>query len=279
MHGEPVSFHGGHSGSFCNHAEDTLEDIVIAYIHAGFKVVGITEHMPAVQEKYMYPDEREAGMTVETLHARFSAYFQECVRLKKKFADQIAIHIGFETEMYSGSIDYILTMLKTHSPEYMVGSLHHVDDMMIDISHQLYQKAVEAAGGLVNLYCRYFDQQLELIKAIKPDVIGHFDLIRLFDSDYLKTLKHPKVNEKIERNLLIIKEKDLILDLNLAGFDKPANEQYPSIQILKRAVDLGINIAPGDDSHGVSTVGRHFKKGMSILNRLGGQVNYTRLLV
>ncbi|MGD9201385.1 MAG: histidinol-phosphatase [Chitinispirillia bacterium] len=278
MNIERISIHGGHSGSFCNHAEDTLEEILVAYINAGFKMAGITEHMPAVEEKFMYPDEKEAGMTVKTLHKRFCNYFQECAGLKNKFRDQISILIGFETEMYSGTTDYIHKIIKTYCPDYFVGSLHHVDDMMIDVSDQLYSKAVEESGGLVNLYCRYFDQQFEMIKELEPDVIGHFDLVRFFDSDYPVTLKNPEVNEKIERNLQMIKNLDLILDLNLSGFDKPAKEQYPSIDILKRAVELGIAIAPGDDSHGVSTVGRHFEKGMNILKSIGCRINYRRLL-
>jgi len=39
---ERISFHGGHSGQFCCHAQDTLEDLIKAYISKGFKAVGIS---------------------------------------------------------------------------------------------------------------------------------------------------------------------------------------------------------------------------------------------
>ena len=45
---ELVSLHGGHSGEFCSHARDTLEEMVLAYIDQGFDRVGITEHMPQI---------------------------------------------------------------------------------------------------------------------------------------------------------------------------------------------------------------------------------------
>ena len=44
---QKVSIHGGHSGQYCCHAEDTLEEIVLAYIEHGYTWVGLTEHMPA----------------------------------------------------------------------------------------------------------------------------------------------------------------------------------------------------------------------------------------
>ena len=44
----PVSVHGGHSGQFCHHATDSLEEIIELYIAQGFPWVGITEHAPGI---------------------------------------------------------------------------------------------------------------------------------------------------------------------------------------------------------------------------------------
>ena len=52
---KPVSVHGGHSGQFCGHAKDTLEEIVLAYIDQRYPWVGITEHMPPVSDAFVYP--------------------------------------------------------------------------------------------------------------------------------------------------------------------------------------------------------------------------------
>jgi hypothetical protein len=45
-----VSVHGGHSGEFCGHAADTLEQIVERYIELGFEWICLTEHMPLDRE-------------------------------------------------------------------------------------------------------------------------------------------------------------------------------------------------------------------------------------
>jgi len=103
--GGRVSVHGGHSGQFCCHAKDTLEDVVNAYINNGFTWVGISEHMPPESNRYLYPDELAQGLDFEMLLARFELYLQTCRELQKRYASQICIYVGFETEGY----DNVLT--------------------------------------------------------------------------------------------------------------------------------------------------------------------------
>ncbi len=276
MNTQLVSVHGGHSGEFCHHAKDSLEDVVQAYIDRGFSWVGITEHMPAVSDRFVYPDEREAGLDSSAQQCRFDDYFESCRRLKQKYSEQLDILVGFESETYTGSEESIRAIIDTHKPEYFVGSLHHVDDIEIDYTEEGYRRAVDRSGSLENLYCRYFDQQLEMVQRLKPAVVGHFDLVRIFDPDYTTRLKSPAVKERVQRNLFAISELGLILDLNLAGFDKAAGEQYPSRDILTSAIELGIAIVPGDDSHGMQTVGRHFEEGVDLLRELGGVLEWQR---
>ncbi len=79
-----ISLHGGHSGQFCSHARDLLEDIILRYIDLGFTRVGITEHIPPAHENFIYPDEKQLGLTVLDLEKRFENYFHTLHRLKKK---------------------------------------------------------------------------------------------------------------------------------------------------------------------------------------------------
>ena len=153
-------------------------------------------------------------------------------------------------------------------PDYIVGSVHHVGDIGIDETPALYAAATQKAGGLEALYCQYFDAQYTMMQDLLPAVVGHFDLIRIFDPDYLNTLEQPEVWGRIERNLAFLVREGLIMDFNLRGFDK-STEQYPSNPVLRRALELGVAIVPGDDSHGVSSVGRNYDKGVALLAGLG----------
>lgn len=266
---QPVSVHGGHSGQFCNHATDNLEEIILKYIELGFPWVGITEHAPAISEELLYPDQRKAGLTPEFLIDRFSLYIKECRRLEEKYKDQIEIIPAMEIETYTGYETFVPYLLKQFTPDYIVGSVHFVNDMGFDYSQKQYDATADSVGGIDTMYCKYFDLQYEMIEQLQPSVVGHFDLIRIFDPGYKDRMLQPEIVCRIKRNLELIKKNDLILDFNLRSLMKSADEPYITQSILHVVKELDIAIAPGDDSHGVSSVGNYMDTAFAILQSYG----------
>jgi len=264
-----ISLHGGHSGEFCTHAENSLAEVVAAYEARGFSWVGITEHMPPPDNRFLFPDERAAGLTPRNLAQRFDRYIAACRRLQEACAPNLKILVGFETETYTGSIEFARKLIEAYTPDLIVGSVHHVDDINFDFNKDQYKGAVQALGGIDALYRRYFDQQFEMITRLRPRVVGHFDLVRIFDPDYPERLRRPDISKRIDRNLSAVKELGLILDLNMRALYKGAKEPYPSRPILEKALSLNIPVVPGDDSHGVATVGKHIVTGIELLEEMG----------
>ena len=264
-----VSIHGGHSGQFCCHAYDTLESIIGAYIVKGYAWVGITEHMPPNREEMILPEEADAGMDLQANYDRFADYIATCRHLQAKYADDITIYVGFETEAWSGYQAFLSKLMDTFQPDYIVGSVHHVHDVSIDFSTVYFQQAIEAAGGLDALYCDYFDLQYELITSFKPAVVGHMDLIRLLDDDYRQRMQKPDISSRIERNLSTVKDLDLILDFNLKALAKGQTEPYIARPILTRAREMGITVVPGDDVHRITDVDCFWDQGIQILDEVG----------
>lgn len=273
---ERVSIHGGHSGQFCSHAQNTLEEIVQAYIANGFAWVGITEHLPPSEPHFIYIEEKQAGFDVASLHDRFGSYITEARRLQHKYAQQLEIFVGCETEAYSGGFDFAAELIEHYQPDFVLGGVHHVDDIAFDSGETEYASAAAAAGSVEALYCRYFDLQYEMIQTLQPNVVAHFDLIRLFDADYPQRLKTPQVQERVDRNLRLIRQLNLILDFNVAALRKGAAEPYLSRPILEKALDLGIAVVPGDDSHGVDMVGAFIDDGLAILDDLGFSTRWAK---
>lgn len=272
-----ASVHGGHSGQFCSHAYDTLEEIVQRYIEKKFSWVGITEHTPVINESSLYyPDDIAAGLTPELILDRLDSYMVECRRLQNKYRDQIVIFPGLEIETYADYEQFVPYLINRFQPDYIVGSVHFVDDIGFDYSPSLYNKAVETAGSIDELYCRYYDKQYEMIKILQPAVVGHFDLIRIFDTDYKSRHLKPTILKRIKRNLKLIKDLDLIMDFNLRSMHKGAEEPYITRTILEMVRKLGIAVVPGDDSHSLDTVGNYMSEGIKILEELGFNTNWRR---
>lgn len=271
-----VSIHGGHSGQFCSHAQGTLEEVIQAYIKLGFEWVGITEHLPPSEDQFMYIEEREAGFTIDTLMERFERYMAEGRRLQKQYADQLEIFIGFETEAYSGAVEFARQLIDQSCPDYVLAGIHHVENIPFDSGPEDYRRAVDACQDVETLYCRYFDRQLEVMQRLEPKVIAHFDLIRIFDEAYQQRWKVPAIWSRVERNLQYIAGKGMILDYNVAALRKGMAEPYVSSPILEMARQLGIAVVPGDDSHGPRWVGAHLDEGIAVLESKGFRNRWQR---
>ncbi|MCJ8502065.1 histidinol-phosphatase [Desulfatitalea alkaliphila] len=266
---ERVSAHGGHSGQFCCHAQDRLEEVVQAYVDQGYAWIGLTEHMPPVDDRFLYPEERAAGLDSAAMARRFDRYMAEARRLQSAYADRMEILVAFETEATSGALNLALRLIDRYGPDYVVGSVHHVADISFDYSVDAYRQAVARCGGIESLYCHYFDRQYDLLRRLRPAVVGHFDLIRLFDPSYERHLALPDVQARITRNLTLIKDGGMLLDYNVAALRKGAVEPYPSRAILDQARAMGIALVPGDDAHGVAMVGLYLDEGMRRLREAG----------
>lgn len=270
----PISLHGGHSGEFCCHAQDGLADIIARYIQMGFRQVGITEHIPPVHEKFLYPEEIEQGLTMDLMYQRFARYFATVRQLQAEMADRIRIFAGMETEAFTGYLPHVRHLVEKFSPDYLVGSVHHVADICFDYSPQTYEAAVRACGSVKDLYLAYFDRQFEMIDAVRPFVVGHFDLVRIHDPDYAARVLHPDIAAKIDRNLDLIKDLNLVMDLNLRPLAKGEPEPYPTRSILEKIRSRQIPMVPGDDSHGVTQAGAHVDTGIRLLESMGFDIRW-----
>lgn len=175
-------------------------------------------------------------MTEAKLFTLFEAYFQEALRLQKAYASQIKLLIGLEIDwIRSSSKTFIDGLLDTYQFDLFVGSVHHVHTIPIDHSHELYVKAWDQSGGIEKkLFEQYFDLQYEMLKALKPPIVGHFDLIRLKSTNPdASFMRWGSLWQKILRNLDYISEYGGIIELNSAAMRKGLKEPYPQAEICK----------------------------------------------
>ncbi|KAE8451683.1 hypothetical protein EG329_003140 [Mollisiaceae sp. DMI_Dod_QoI] len=262
-----------HSGQFCpGHAKDELEHIIQTAIARGMTTLGLTEHMPRHDDKDLYPEEIAGGHTIADLLPRHAAYLIEAQRLRKKYASKISLLIAFEGDWIRPSYGpFIQTLASDPAIDYFIGSVHHVHEIPIDYDSSFYSLAREKAGGTDELlFQEYFDAQFEMLTALKPRVVGHFDLIRLLAQDQNRDLREWKgVWERVERNLRLIVEQGGLVEVNSAGLRKGLKEPYPMKCVVERLVGLGGRLTLSDDSHGVEQVGTNYGRMIEYLEGLG----------
>ncbi|KAI4169867.1 MAG: hypothetical protein LQ343_005417 [Gyalolechia ehrenbergii] len=270
----PYSHHS-HSGQFCAHAQDTLEGVVKTAIEKNMQVFALTEHMPR-EKQDMYPEEIAAGYSEEKLFDIFSDYYIEALRLQRKYASELNILIGTEIDwIRPSSKNFIENLFTTFQLQLFVGSVHHVHGIPIDFTAELFQEARQTSGGSdEGLFEDYFDLQHDMLEALKPPIVGHFDLIRLKSDDPdLSFVEMQGVWRKIRRNLAFIASYGGTLELNSAALRKGLEEPYPNAEISKEFLALGGQFTLSDDSHGIDHVGSYYRD----LLRFAGKVGITQI--
>lgn len=155
--------------------------------------------------------------------------------------------------------------------------MHHVHGIPIDYDAAFYARAVAAAGSEVQLFSDYFDSQLEMLNALKPKVVGHFDLIRLLAAapDEDLKMKGEEVWGKVVRNLEVVKKQGGLLEINSAGLRKGLSEPYPGRAICEVFKGMGGRFTLSDDSHGIAQVGTCYARAIGYLEGLGVEEVWT----
>jgi histidinol-phosphatase (PHP family) len=293
----PFSHHS-HSGQFCpGHARNTLEEMVATAVAKRMSVFAVTEHMPR-HEADFYPEER-AGPHRTTFERHLQnerAYFSEAVRLRQKYgggdgpaagaagaARIISVPIGFESDWIregpEGSVGLIERSLRLGAAtgssyggfDFFVGSVHHVHTVPIDCTPEDYVRAREMSGGSDEaLFKDYLDTQWAMLKAVRPPVVGHFDLIRLLSREPDASWGGcPEVWDRVLRNLDFIKTYGGLVELNFSAVRKGMTEPYPSRDICRAFVERGGRFVVSDDSHGIEQVAFGYDRLLPFLDEVG----------
>ena len=251
-----VSLHGGHSGEFCEHATGRLSEVLEAAVAAGYHTFGVSEHAPRSESRFVYHSEKDKGFTVERLQRNFEAYAGAIHKLSEQFAGRLVVLRGFEAEVVPAQ-GYREEMLGHHQRfgfDYMVGSVHYVDEISIDSEDADFKRAIDECGGLEALAVRYYETVAEMVAELEPDVVGHLDLIRKNAAPDF-SLDTPKIRRAADAALEAVREHHCILDLNTAGYRKGLGSPYPAPWLVTRASEMEIPFCLGDDSHGPAQVG------------------------
>jgi histidinol-phosphatase (PHP family) len=262
------SYHGGHSGEFARHAEGSLEEVVESAIRAGFSTYGLSEHAPRYRPEDLFPDETD--LTVGDLVQMFEDYVEKALALRERHAGRLELLIGFETEVLPPEswLERMQELRRRHPEfDYVVGSVHNLDGASIDMHPKRTARVAREVGGKEALERLYFEQVAEMVEQLRPEIVGHFDLIRKFDGDGASF--GPETWVHIERALEAVRAAGAVLDVNAAPARRKLGPVYPLPPLLERACEMGIPVTLGDDSHGPADVGVGLDACMRAIERAG----------
>ncbi|AET38451.1 histidinol-phosphatase Ecym_2752 [Eremothecium cymbalariae DBVPG len=299
--------HHSHSGDYISHGVDTLDAIVEEVQRRGFHTYCLTEHMPRLEETLLYPEERTTDSLndLKRLRLQFQKYLEHSQRIKKQIVD-VNLIVGMEVEgCNSKHIGYARDLMDQHKEvlKFCVGSIHHVNDIPIDYNQALWFAALESSGNnLRKFLLDYFELQYDMLKTLKPKVVGHFDLIRLFmpedgmfvdkstgevafsatkDDLDLGTWTRvmdispslisiwSDVEAVVIRNIAFINSYKGLIEINSSGIRKGLVEPYPHrdvANLVKKYANSRFVLS--DDAHSVAQVGVAYNKTLQYIEHV-----------
>jgi histidinol-phosphatase (PHP family) len=173
----------------------------------------------------------QAGLTAAALEPIFAAYVQEARRLQQAYASQITLYVGGETELCSAtSLQEMESLRVKYGLDYIVGSVHHVHAVPIDFDESRMAAAEAACGSLRALALAYLGHMASLIRELRPDVVGHLDLLRLLRS---LPLHDPEVSQALDDVIDSGVAHGCVFEVNASGLRKGLPGPYPHADVLQ----------------------------------------------
>ena len=235
----------------CNHATGTVDEYVERAIELGIDEYGFSDHAPMnFDPKYRMDISQKA------------LYEKWVLDAKEKYKNQIKILLAYEVDYLEG---YILDEIINSKVDYLIGSVHFLknkNDMWGFDNPEFI--GVYESKDIDTIWLEYFDAIKSMAKTQLFDIVGHFDLIKVFR--FL-----PKKDIRILANdaLKQIKKSGMVLEINPAGLRKPIGETYPSKQLLELAYEMNIDITFGSDAHEIEQVGFKYDEVVSLAKEIG----------
>jgi histidinol-phosphatase (PHP family) len=230
----------------CNHSNGSLEEFIKQAIKKDIGIYGFSDHAPMNYDpKYR--------MNFEDMK-RYENWINS---LKEKYKDKIKILTGYEVD-FTPFVDKKVLERKV---DYLIGSIHFLDNWGFDNPEFLSQWQDRDVD---DIYKEYFKLVEELANSRYFDIVGHLDLIKVFNFK-------PKTDIKIvaKRAIEAIADNKLVVEINSAGIRKKVNEPYPSISLLEMIKNSNIDITFGSDAHNPKQVGFYIKECYNIAKIMG----------
>jgi histidinol-phosphatase (PHP family) len=221
-----------------------MEEYIQEAIKKGITIYGFSDHAP-MEFDYKY----RMGFDEMDLYEGWID------NLKEKY--NIKILKGYEVD-FTPLVDKRVLDRKV---DYLIGSIHFLDNWGFDNPEFI---SMWRSRDIDDVYREYFKLVEKMAESGYFDIVGHLDLIKVFNF-------RPKddIKEIAKNAISAIADNKMVVEINTAGIRKKVNEIYPSINLLEMLKEYNIDITFGSDAHSPNQVGFYLKEAIEIAKNIG----------
>ena len=251
-----------HMHSILSDGKDTYEEMIRVAIAKGLDEIGFSDHVCLKPVEWAIQLVDIPVMTEQILD------------LKQKYEDVIKIRYGIELDYFPGRETELKDIIENIPLDFVIGSVHFIDDWNFDCDQSLYGK-----WSNDELYEKYFGLIQQAASSGLFDTIGHLDIIKKF-----RVYPESNQDKLFEETIRLIKENDLVVELNTGGVDRPCAEFTPGPKLLEMCFRHKVPVTLSSDAHRAIQIARHYESAVALLSEIGyheivGFENRTRRMI
>ena len=251
--------------TFCD-GKNTMEEMALAAYKLGISSFGFSGHA-------YYPNDpsfpfEDFGIKPSSL----PEYFATAKKIKEEYAGKMDVLCGIEID------EVTPPRYLDNNFEYVIGSSHAVKAKdgkfyVVDYSSQALSQSIEQGfnNDPMEFAREYYSQFYKFVQKIKPDIVGHIDLLCKFNSkgeffnvqsNEYKTIALDALDE--------ILKTDSVIEVNTGAISRGyTTAPYPDIFLLKRILEKNGRIIITTDTHCASTVDFYAKEAQELVKSIG----------
>jgi histidinol-phosphatase (PHP family) len=193
----------------------------------------------------------------------FSRYIEEVLSLKDKYAEQIEVLLGVESDFFPEHLEVYRRAYEPYPFDYIIGSVHQIYGVSI-FNRNRWKGLNEEQQTDVKK--RYYEQIRDSAHTGLFQVLGHIDAMKGY---YPAFADIPGADADIDAALQAVADNDIAIEINTSGKTKHCGGWYPSDAILERALHFGADVTFGSDAHVPARVGDEWDLVRSRLKEIG----------
>ena len=252
-----MRFSGFHTHTVFSDGKQTPRENVEAALALGFSALGFSDHSyTAFDTSYCIPKEK------------YAEYIQTVRALQKEYEGRIEIALGIEYDGFT-------VMPERKELDYVLGDCHYVKTsggyFSVDHCIEGHRYLCETFfGGDYTAFARaYFEGYTAAMTELKPDILGHFDLVSKF---CLTDENDPRYLSYAREALRACLSTVPFIELNTGAIARGMRKvPYPAPYLLDDVKECGGIPILGSDSHEVKNLDFYFKEAIELLKAHGFQ--------
>lgn len=177
---------------------------------------------------------------------------------------EVAIYLGLEADYIPGiSLDFAHFRSK-YNVDYIIGSVHLVKNdegklWFIDgPKREIWKDGLmhDYGGDIKKAVRAYFHQLNEMLITQSPDVLGHFDKVKMHNRGEYFSEDEQWYRNLIADSLKVIADTNCVVEVNTRGlYKKRSDALFPDQKILEQMNALRIPVTISTDAHQPSEIG------------------------